>query len=114
MAKAHNPEPEADENDDSFLDYIERLGPKCQSIREMVKAEIAEALKGPSASPSEPQSGSYLEKQNAMLLAELMKLKGLAPSIPGEPGQTSEKPPREPELPPSEPKEPVRPKAFWK
>src|SRR5271166_5600353 len=78
-----------DDNDATFLEYIERLGPQCKAISTLIDQRISEALKAnpkPNPQNQNPQSPSYLEAQNQMLLAELLKLKGVTPqSIPQNP-----------------------------
>lgn len=106
----------ANENDSEFMDYIERLGPQCKSIRELVKETIAEHLK--EQAPSDP-SGTYLEAQNRMLLTELLKLKGVLvePSTPPEShtsGQKNGKPELELEPKLEEPKVETTKKPFWR
>ena len=113
-------EPAENEHDADFLDYFERLGPQCKSITNLIDQKIAEALKATSTSGNDPanpsQSGNYLEKQNQMLLAELLKVKGLNPSTPephgepsGAPGSTKPGPENEP----TKPAKPARKPPFW-
>jgi hypothetical protein len=101
----------ADENDNDhnaeFLDFFERLGPQCKSISELIDQKIKEALGKPSPSPE--GSGSYLERQNEMLLREIFELKHGKPPTSGAP-----KPgPADPKPEPQDPPKPERPRAVW-
>jgi hypothetical protein len=90
-----------DENnhDDDFAAYLEKAIPTCAGLTELIQAEIKKALAARSAAPGQSpegvlplanvqggNTGTYLERQNAMLLAQLMNAKGgsgpiLPPSV---------------------------------
>src|SRR5271166_575057 len=106
-----------EDNDAMFLEFIERLGPQCKAISTLIDTKIAEALRAPKSTPAgqSPQSQSYLEAQNQMLLAELLKTKGMTPqSIPQNPpagdikteSPTAPAPQNPPKTPPAPPKRP--------
>src|ERR1035437_4628025 len=87
MARTSTPvEPDENENDTEFSGYMERLLPGCQSLKELIQAEIKKALQS-SSNPNmtdhlpDDRSGSYLERQNAMLLAQLLKSEGRTRSV---------------------------------
>jgi rubrerythrin len=108
---------EENDHDSEFLDFFERLTPKCQSLRDLIRQEVQDLLSKAQPQPqsqSEPERGShsYLERQNAMLLNKLLGLgeankstqvEAPPSSVPG----PEEKP--QPQLAPV-----AKPKPFWK
>src|ERR1035437_7341950 len=112
------PPEDENENDTEFSSYMERLLPGCKSLSELIQAEIKRALSSfnPNPDPLAPgNSASYLERQNAMLLAQLLKSGGHTESVSTPP---TSKEPLEEDLPEELPPVP-KPKAkktspFWK
>jgi hypothetical protein len=98
---------------------MERLIPGCKTLKELIQEEIKKAFD--KISPNNPNrldenSGTYLERQNAMLLAQLLKSEGrtrseLTPLPPSEPEDDL---PEEP-IPAPKPKLPkVKSSPFWR
>jgi hypothetical protein len=117
MARTPTPvEPDDTDNDTEFSSYMERLLPGCQSLQELIQAEIKKALLSfnPNPDPSVPgNSGTYLERQNAMLLAQLLK-RGVPTESVSIPPPANEPPEEDlPELPPT-PKPKAKSSPFWK
>jgi hypothetical protein len=117
MASKADDDP-TDENDVSFLDYLTRNALQCKTLTEFIQAEVAKAVKGASLSPGKDDapSGSYLERQNAMLIERLLKLEKSTQSSSEQSGEPPKpdnlpKPPKGKEAPPPKP-EPA--KAFWR
>ena len=114
-----DPESDENENDTEFSAYMERLLPGCKSLTELIQAEIKKALSSSNPNPNPPDlsanSGSYLERQNAMLLSQLLKRGGRTES------ESILPPANEPleenleDLPPPAPKpKPPKTSPFWK
>jgi len=91
-----------DEDDDDLTPYL--MKPKASEwLKNMVKECLTEMQVKTAPPTASDQSGNYLERQNQLLLAELLKLKGLTPpSDPGGPESgaspsliSGEKPPTE-------------------
>ena len=120
MARTSTPvEPDENENDAEFSGYMERLLPGCQSLKELIQAEIKKALQS-SSNPNmtdhlpDDRSGSYLERQNAMLLAQLLKSEGRTRSV-SIPLPANEPPEEDlPELPPTPKPKAPKSSPFWK
>lgn len=111
-----------DPNDDEILEVLERVFPKWSNLQETIKTQIEEVLKARETNPEAPQ-GNYLERQNAMLLAELLKLKKgqSTPELSGQPSSEPDNPPvssptgrKSSEKPNPKPVDPAKPKAFWR
>ena len=110
---AATPEPAEDENDASFLDYLTRNALQCKTLTEFIQAEVAKAVKAaPNDPPSDPKpSGTYLERQNQMLIDRLLKLEKSTP-VEQPPTNGPTEPPKEPPKDPKAKPEPT--KAFWR
>jgi hypothetical protein len=76
------------EHDNDFSQYLERAIPKSMSLSALIQAEVKKALLSfaPNNSNPEPMptnSGSYLERQNALLLSQMLRRgRPSAPPVP--------------------------------
>ena len=111
------PPEDENENDTEFSAYMERLLPGCKSLSELIQTEIKKALVSfnPNPDPSVPgNSGTYLERQNAMLLAQLLK-RGVPTESVSIPLPANEPPEEDlPELPPTPKPKAPKSSPFWK
>jgi hypothetical protein len=104
--------PDDDDDDDIDEEFWKCLTKAMK--RPDFKALMMEHLQIPPShkgTPEPSETGSYLERQNAMLLSELLKLKG---KLTLEPSPSEPAPEPAPGPNPEPPKPPVKKAPFWR